>query len=94
MARTKQMARKGNKGLPKATKGEKGRKGGKGGGGGVSSGRSGDGGSGGGGCFGGSDRNRNAKGNILSGRFSQIWKIDLLLQPLSGKSHMCGLSRK
>ena len=22
------------------------------------------------------------------------WKIDLLLQPLSGKSHTCGLSRK
>ena len=22
------------------------------------------------------------------------WKIDLLLQPLSGKNHMCGLSRK
>ena len=63
MARTKEMARKSNKGLPKATKGEKGGKGRKGSGSGISSG--GDGGSG--GCVGGSDRNR----NVPSGRFSQ-----------------------
>ena len=64
MAHTKQTAWKSNKGLPKATKGEKG---GKGGGGGVSSGRSG----GSSGGIGSSDGNRNAKGNIPSGRFSQ-----------------------
>ena len=80
MARTKQMARKSNKGLLKVTKGEQG---GKGGGSGIGSSRSG-GGSGGGG-FGGSgggsgsggsgmgssDGNRNAKGNVPSGCFSQ-----------------------
>ena len=69
MACTKQMARKSNKGLPKATKGEKGRKGRKGSGSGISSGRSGGGSSGSG--IGGSDGNRNAKGNVPSGRFSQ-----------------------
>ena len=80
MARTKQTARKSNKGLPKVTRGEQG---GKGGGGGIGSGRSGGGsggsgfgGSGGsssssGGGVGGSDGNRNAKGNVLSGCFSQ-----------------------
>ena len=80
MARTKQTARKSNKGLPKATKGEQG---GKGGGGGIGSGRSGGGSSGGGfgssgggsgsggGGVGGSDGNRNTKGNVPSGRFSQ-----------------------
>ena len=74
------MAWKSNKGLPKATKGEQGRKGsgsgigsgrsgGGSGGGGSSGGGSSGGGSGGG--IGGSDGNRNAKGNIPSGRFSQ-----------------------
>ena len=83
MARTKQTARKSNKGLPKATKGEQGRKGGKGSGGGVSSGgsggssggvssgRSGGSSGGGGGAVGGSDGNRNTKGKVPSGRFSQ-----------------------
>ena len=79
MARTKQTARKSNKGLPKATKGAQGRKGRKGSGGGVSSGRSGGGsggrsggGSGGiGGAVGGSDGNRNAKGKVPNGHFSQ-----------------------
>ena len=82
MARTKQMERKTNTGLPKATmggKGGKGRKGGKSGGGGGGSGR-GSGGAGGrgrvggggsGGAVGGSDGNRNAKGKVPSGRFSQ-----------------------
>ena len=63
------MARKSNKGLPKATKGKKGGKGRKGSGAGISSGRGGGSGSGGG--IGSSDRNRNAKGNVLSGCFSQ-----------------------
>ena len=79
MARTKQMARKSNKGLPKVTKGAQGRKGRKGGGsgvssgrsgggsGGVSSGRSGGGSGGGGGGVGSSDRNR----KVPSGRFIQ-----------------------
>ena len=70
MACTKQMERKTNTGLPKATlggKGRKGRKGRKGGGGGGGSG----GGSGSGGAVGGSDGNRNVKGKVLSGRFSQ-----------------------
>ena len=79
MARTKQMARKSHKGLLKATKGEQGGKGGKGGGSGVSSGgsggsssgRSGGSGGGGGSAIGGSDGNRNAKGKVLSGRFSK-----------------------
>ena len=71
MACTKQTAWKSNKGLPKATKGEQGRKGGKGSGGGVSNGRSGGGSGGGGVGIGSSDRNRNAKGNIPSERFSQ-----------------------
>ena len=75
MARTKQMAWKSNKGLPKVTKGEQGRKGRKGGDGGISSGRSGSSSGGGGGGSGGgvdsSDGNRNAKGNIPSGRFSK-----------------------
>ena len=62
MARTKETARKSNKGLPKATKGEKGRKGS---GSGISSG--GGGGSGSGGGVGGSDGDR----NVLSGCFSQ-----------------------
>ena len=69
MARIKQMARKSNKGLPKVTKGEKGEKGGKGGG--VSSARGGGSGGGSGSGIGSSDRNRNAKGNVLSGCFSQ-----------------------
>ena len=69
MARTTQTARKSNKGLLKVTKGKKGGKGRKGSGAGVSSGRGGGGGSGGG--IGGSDGNRNAKGNVPSGRFSQ-----------------------
>ena len=80
MARTKQMARKSNKGLPKATKGEQGRKGS---GGGVGSGGSGGSSGGGGFCgsggssgssgsgVGSSDGNRNAKGNVPSGHFSQ-----------------------
>ena len=78
MARTKQMARKSNKGLLKATKGEQG---GKGGGSGIGSGGSGggsggsgfggSGGSSGGGGVGSSDGNRNGKGNVPSGRFSQ-----------------------
>ena len=51
MARTKQMERKTNTGLPKATMGGKG--------------------GGGGGAVGGSDGNRNAKGKVPSGRFSQ-----------------------
>ena len=80
MARTKQTARKSNKGLPKATKGEQG---GKGGGGGIGSGGSGGGSGGGGfgssgggsgsggGSVGGSDGNRNTKGNVPSGHFSQ-----------------------
>ena len=69
MARTKQTARKSNKGLPKVTKGAQGGKGRKGGGSGISSGRSGggSGGSGGGGAVGGSDGNR----KVLSGRFIQ-----------------------
>ena len=67
MAHTKQTAWKSNKGLLKATKGKKGGKGRKGSGTGVSSGRGG----GIGGGIGSSDGNRNAKGNILSGRFSQ-----------------------
>ena len=71
MARTKQTARKSNKGLPKAIKGEKGGKGRKGGGSGVSSGGGGGGGSGGGGGIGGSDGNRHVKGNVPSGSFSQ-----------------------
>ena len=64
MARTKQTARKSNKGLPKVTKGAKG---GKGGDGGVSSGGSGGGSGGSGGAVGGSDRNR----KVPSGRFIQ-----------------------
>ena len=82
MARTKQMERKTNTGLPKATtgrkggKGRKGRKGsGSGSGSGGSSGSAGGGGGGGGGGSGGavgsSDGNRNAKGKVPSGRFSQ-----------------------
>ena len=80
MAHTRQTAQKSNKGLPKATKGEQGRKGGGGGvgSGGSGSGSGGDGfgssggGSGSGGSgMGSSDGNRNAKGNIPSGRFSQ-----------------------
>ena len=79
MARTKQMARKSNEGLPKVTKGEQGGKGGRGSGsgissgrsGGSSSGRSGGGSGGGGGAIGGSDGNRNTKGKVPSGRFSQ-----------------------
>ena len=84
MARTKQMERKTNTGLPKATmggKGGKGRKGGKGGGGGGGGGRGsggaggrggvGGGGSGSGSAVGSSDGNRNAKGKVPSGRFSQ-----------------------
>ena len=98
-ARTKQTARKSNKGLPKATKGEQG---GKGGGSGIASGRSGGGSGGGGfggsggssGGVGGSDRNRNTKGNVRVDVSFNNWKIDLQLQPLSGKSHTCGLSRK
>ena len=69
------MERKTNTGLPKATMGGKGGKGGKGGGGGGGSGsaggRGGVSGSGGGGAVGGSDRNRNAKGIVPSGHFSQ-----------------------
>ena len=64
MARTKQTARKSNKGLLKVTKGAQGRKGG---GGGVSSGGSGGGSGGGGGAVGGSDGNR----KVPSGRFIQ-----------------------
>ena len=77
MARTKQMERKTNTGLPKATMGGKGGKGGRGngGGGGGGSGSAGGGGgvggSGSGGAVGGSDGNRNAKGKVPSGRFSQ-----------------------
>ena len=59
MARTKQTERKTNIGLPKATMGGKGGKGRKGGG------------TGGGGAVGGSDRNGNSKGKVLSGHFSQ-----------------------
>ena len=66
-ARTKQMARKSNKGLPKATKGAKGGKGSEGG---VSSGRSGGSSGGGGGAVGGSDGNR----KVPSGRFIQELK--------------------
>ena len=75
------MERKTNTGLPKATMGGKGRKGRKGGGSGSGSGggsgsaggrgRGGGSGGGSGGAVGGSDRNRNAKGKVLSGRFSQ-----------------------
>ena len=64
MAHTKQTERKTNTGLPKATlggKGRKGRKGRKGGGGGGGSGS----------AVGSSDGNRNAKGKVPSGRFSQ-----------------------
>ena len=83
MARTKQTARKSNKGLLKATKGQQGGKGRKGSGGGISSGRSGGGSSGvstggsgggsggGGGAIGSSDGNRNTKGKVPSGHFSQ-----------------------
>ena len=84
MAHTKQMERKTNTGLPKATMGGKGGKGGKGrkgGGGGSGGGRGsvgaggggggGGSGSGGGGAVGSSDGNRNAKGKVPSGRFSQ-----------------------
>ena len=81
MVRTKQTAKKSNKGLPKATKGEQGGKGRKGGGissgrsgggnSGVSSGGSGGGSDGGGGALDGSDGNRNTKGKVPSGRFSQ-----------------------
>ena len=76
MARTKQTARKNDKGLPKATKYTQGGKG-SGGGSGVSSGGSGgsssggSGGGSGGSAVGGSDGNRNAKGKVPSGRFSQ-----------------------
>ena len=56
MAHTKQTARKGNKGLPKATQGGKGHGGGGGGGGGGGSG-------GGSGSGGDSDGNRNGNGN-------------------------------
>ena len=103
MACTKQTAQKSNKGLLKATKGEQG---GKGGGGGVSSGRSG-GGSGGSG-FGGSGGSSvvvavawvvvteigTQKEMFRVDVSVNNWKIDLQLQPLSGKSHTCGLSRK
>ena len=74
------MAQKSNKGLLKATKGEQGGKGSGGcsgsGGSGGGSGGGGFGGSGGssssgGSGMGGSDGNRNAKGNVPSGRFSQ-----------------------
>ena len=76
MARTKQTERKTNTGFPKATLGRKGRKGGKGGkggggGGGGGSGGGSGGGGGGGSAVGGNDRNRNAKGKVPSGRFSQ-----------------------
>ena len=77
MAHTKQMERKTNTGLPKATMGGKGGKGRKGSGGGGGSGSVGGGGggsgsgSGGGGAVGGSDGNRNAKGKVPSGCFSQ-----------------------
>ena len=67
----KETARKSNKGLPKVTKGTQGGKGGKGSGSGLSSGRSGGSSGGGGSAVGGSDGNRNAKGKVLSGRFSQ-----------------------
>ena len=74
MARTKQTERKTNTGLPKATMGGKGKSGGGGGSGGGSGGAGG----GkavavavGGGAVGGSDGNRNAKGKVPSGRFSQ-----------------------
>ena len=80
MARTKQTARKGNKGLPKATHGRKGRGSGGGiGGGHGSGGGSGHGGSGGGGSSGGSggggdgnrngNRNADGKGKVPGGRF-------------------------
>ena len=52
------------------------------------------GGKGGGGAVGGSDRNRNAKGKVPSGRFSQQLENRTPLQPLSIKSHMYVLSRK
>ena len=72
------MERKTNTGFPKATMGRKGRKGGKGrkDGGGGSGGDHGSGGgsgngSGSGGAVGGNDRNRNAKGKVPSGHFSQ-----------------------
>ena len=70
MARTKQTERKTNTGLPKATMGRKGRKGS---GGDRGSGGVGGGGSGGGseGAVGGSDGNRNTKGKVPSGHFSQ-----------------------
>ena len=64
MARTKQTERKTNTGLPKANMGGKGGKGGGGGSGGGS-------GSVGGRGSGGSDGNRNTKGKVPSGRFSQ-----------------------
>ena len=72
-AHTKQRERKTNTGLPKATMGGKGGKGGKGGGSGGDSGSAGgrDRGGGGGGAVGGSDGNRNTKGKVPSGRFSQ-----------------------
>ena len=102
MARTKETARKSNKGLPKATKGEQGRKGS---GGGVGSGRSG----------GGSEMAvalavveavavalalavvteiETQKETFQVDVSVNNWKIDLQLQPLSGKRHTCGLSRK
>ena len=74
MACTKQTERKTNTGLPKATMGGKGRKGGGGGGGrgsGGGGGRGRGGGGGSGGAVGSSDGNRNAKGKVPSGRFSQ-----------------------
>ena len=95
MARTKQMARKSNKGLPKVTKGEQGGKGGRGSGGGISSGRSG----------GSSSAEVEAvvvavavlltvvtEIETLKEKFRvdvsvNNWKIDLPLQPLSIKSH-------
>ena len=67
MARTKQMARKSNKGLPKATKGAKGGKGGKGSDGGISSGGSGGSSGSSGSAIGGGDGNR----KVPSGRFIQ-----------------------
>ena len=85
MARTKQMERKTNTGLPKASLGGKDGKGGKGGKGG---------GGGGGGAVGGSDGNRNAKGKVPSGRFSQQLENRPPAAALSVKSHTYMLSRK
>ena len=74
MAHTKQMERKTNTGLPKATMGTKG------------------GGDGSGGAVGGSDRNRNAKGKVPSGHFSQqLENRPPAAAPKCKKPYVCAL---